>query len=331
MNDIFTDLFVLEAANQHLGSVQRGLRIIDEFAAVVHRNKVKAAIKLQFRSRDFVHKDHRHRRDVRYIRKTVDTTMNRADYMTLIDAVRGAGLIPCATPFDEASVELCSELPLIKLASSDIDDWPLIKEIAKTRKPVIASTGGASPEAIDALVTFFAALHIPLAINHCVSIYPSEDCELDLHQIDFLRARYPNVIGFSTHECTDWKSSMLIAYAKGARTFERHVDIEGPERSRYCSLPWQINRWFLAWHKAREMCGTAPRVPPAKELAYLESLRRGVYALYDLPADTTLMPSLVYYAIPLQEGQASCRNLFLGRKLLHACRKDAPVMLDAIA
>jgi len=43
-----------------------------------------------------------------------------------------------------------------------------------------------------------------------------------LNQIDFLRDRYPgHTIGWSSHECTDWSSSIAIAYAKGARTFER--------------------------------------------------------------------------------------------------------------
>ena len=71
-----------------------------------------------------------------------------------------------------------------------------------------------------------------------MSIYPSQDYELELNQIDFLRARYPDtLIGFSSHEMTDWRSSVLIAYAKGARTFERHVDIdfEGAPVSPYCT------------------------------------------------------------------------------------------------
>ena len=86
-------------------------------------------------------------------------------------------------------------------------------------------------------MTFFENRNIPLAINHCVSVYPSEDEELEMNQIDYLKSRYPShVIGFSTHEYHDWQSSMLIAYAKGARTFERHVDInsDGNKVSQYC-------------------------------------------------------------------------------------------------
>ena len=110
-----------------------------------------------------------------------------------------------------------------------------------------------------------------------------------MNQIDFLRDRYPDhTIGFSTHEYSDWTSSMLIAYAKGARTFERHIDIDadGIAVSPYCSLPEQVDAWFKAFHKAKEMCGapgTQKRIPPKKEIEYLDALVRGVYAKRDLP------------------------------------------------
>ena len=226
----FDELFVLELANNHWGSVDRGLRIISEFAQVVRFNNVRAAIKLQFRDPDhFIHQDYRDREDIRYIKKTMATVLQRDDYSRLVEAIRRAGCVPMATPFDEVSVDLCRELrlPMLKLASSDLNDWILIEKIASLRVPVIASSGGSTLKDLDDLVTFFCNRDIPLALNHCVSLYPSEDSELELNQIDFLRERYPGLtIGFSTHEYHDWTSSMLIAYAKGARTFERHIDIE---------------------------------------------------------------------------------------------------------
>ena len=48
-NSIFEDLFVLEMASNHQGNINRGLKIISEFAKVVRFNNVRAAIKLQFR------------------------------------------------------------------------------------------------------------------------------------------------------------------------------------------------------------------------------------------------------------------------------------------
>lgn len=338
-NDIFDELFVLEVANNHLGDLQRGLKIIGNYAQVVRFNNVRAAIKLQLRDVDsFIHQDFRQRDDIRYIKKTLDTRLQPEDFAKLVQAIREASCIPMATPFDESSVDFCCELgiPILKIASSDCNDWILIEKMAKTKKPVVVSTGGSSLKDIDDLVTFFDNRHIPLAINHCVSLYPSEDCDIELNQIDFLRSRYPNhIIGLSTHEYRDWTSSMLMAYAKGARTFERHVDIqtEGMTVSPYCSVPEQVDTWFKAFHRAKRMCGapgTQKRLPPQKEIAYLDSLIRGVYARRDLPVGHVLQDADVYLAIPLQQGQISCRELMRGEVILKPVPKDQPIMIDAI-
>jgi sialic acid synthase SpsE len=337
--DIFEELFVLEMANNHLGSLERGLKIVAEFAQVVRFNNVRATIKLQFRDVDsFIHRDFVDRKDLRYVKKTLETRLSDEDLATLVRAIRQAGFTATATPFDERSVDLCVELgiPIIKLASSDLNDWVLIEKIARTKTPVVVSTGGSSLKDVDDIVTFFANRNIPLGINHCVSLYPTEDSELELNQIDFLCNRYPeNTIGFSTHEYSNWSNSMLIAYAKGARMFERHIDIEteGAKVSPYCSLPHQLDEWFRAFHKAKEMCGapgSQKRIPPKKEIEYLDALVRGVYAKADLPQGHCLMDDDVYLAIPLQKGQLSCRELMRGEMLLKRVQKDAPIKIDDI-
>lgn len=337
--DIFEDLFVLEIANNHWGRLERGLKIIADHSRVVRFNSVRAAMKLQLRDVDhFIHADFRGRSDIRYIKKTLDTQLSRQDLEALVAAIRKASCVPMATPFDEASVDFCEELelPILKIASSDINDWFLLEKIAKTRKPVIVSTGGSSLKNMDDLVTFFEGRSIPLAINHCVSIYPSEDCELELNQIDFLRHRYPkNTIGFSTHEQRDWSASVMIAYAKGARTFERHVDIDDGSVpvSPYCSVPDQVDTWFKAWNKAREMCGgpgTQRRVIPERETKYLDALVRGVYAARDLREGDVICDEDFFLAIPLQKGQLSCREVMRGQVVIKACKKGAPVMIDMV-
>jgi sialic acid synthase SpsE len=337
--DIFEDLFVLEVANNHWGSVERGLKIINAFSSVVRFNNVRAAMKLQFRDVDrFIHRDFRDRSDIRYIKKTLDTQMSAEDYGALVDATRKAGCVTMASPFDEASVDLCQELgvQILKIASSDLNDWMLIEKIATARKPVIVSTGGSSLKDIDDLVTFFEHRNIPLAINHCVSLYPSENSDIQLNQIDFMIRRYPNhTIGWSSHEYRDWVGSITIAYAKGARTFERHVDIDdgGIPVSPYCSLPENIDTWFKAWNAAKEMCGPpgeAWKVSTRKEIEYLDALVRGVYAARDLPAGHALRDEDVYLAIPLQKGQISCRELMRGEVIMRDVRADEPVHIDDI-
>lgn len=156
--DLFENFFVLELANNHWGKLDRGLKIIRDHAAIVRFNNIKAAIKLQFRDVDaFIHPDFKGSAEQRYIKKTEDTKLTRDDFARMVEEVRYLGCIPMATPFDEASVDLCVEfdMPIIKIASSDMNDWVLIEKIASTRRPTIVSTGGASEKDLDDLVRFF--------------------------------------------------------------------------------------------------------------------------------------------------------------------------------
>lgn len=340
---LFENLFVLEAANNHWGDLDRGKKIIQDFATVVRYNNIKAAIKFQFRDVDnFVHEEFKGNQEVRYIKKTEATKMSHEQYKALADAVVKAGCIPMATPFDEASVDLCVKLnfPIIKIASSDINDWSLLERIASTKKPVIASSGGASEKSLDELVTYFEHRDIPLAINHCVSLYPSEDEQLELNQIKYLKNRYPDhVIGFSSHEYHDWHSSMLLSYALGARTWERHVDIDydGVPVSPYCSLPNQADEWFKAFHKAIEMMGNsenARRIVSKDEIKYLDALVRGVYARRDLPAGYELSSDTFAndfkLAVPLRKGQLSTREILNGLKITKNVSANDPLTINDI-
>jgi len=340
---LFENLFVLELANNHWGKLERGLKIVRDHASIVRFNNVKAAIKLQFRDVDeFVHRDFKGNTDFRYIKKTEDTKLSKAEFTRMVDEVKYLGCIPMATPFDEKSVDLCVEfeMPIIKIASSDVNDWPLIEKIASTRRPTIISTGGASEKDLDDIVRFFEKRDIPLSINHCVSLYPSEDSELQLDQIDYLKERYPShVIGLSTHEYHDWHSSMLISYGKGARTWERHVDIdfEGVPVSSYCSRPENCDTWFKAFHKAAEMCGGAGasrRVISKKETEYLDALVRGVYCKRDLEPGYVFTKDNFekdfYLAIPLQKGQLSCREVMNGEKLTKAIKTNESLTINHI-
>jgi sialic acid synthase SpsE len=340
---LFEDLFVLEIANNHWGSLERGFKIIEEFGKVVKYNNVKAAIKLQIRDVDnFIHKDYRDRDDLRYIYKTRETKMTKSQYKMMVDKIKQVGCIPMATAFDEMSVNWCVDLGLdiIKVASSDVNDWFLLQKIASKKKPVIVSTGGASLKDVDDMVKFFRNRNIPLAINHCVSNYPSEDNELELNQIDFFIERYPElVIGHSTHEYTDWSSSMFVSYAKGARTWERHVDIPYPEGhrqkavSKYCSLPSEIDTYFKAFHKAKEMCGGGKetrRNIDKKEKKYLEALVRGIYFKEDFKKGHKIQVDDVYLAVPLQKGQISSKEFTEGDCLSENVKKDCPLLVDNI-
>jgi sialic acid synthase SpsE len=340
-NNIFEDLFVLEMTNNHLGKIDRAYQIIEEYAPVVRFNNVKAAIKLQFRDVDtFIHKDFKNS-DIRQIKRSQETQLSREEYRKIVQYIKQNNMIPMSTPFDENSVDLCVDLglPIIKIASANVNDWVLLNKVAQTKKPVIASFGGTSLHDCDSLVQFFQNRNIPLAINHCVCTYPTKDEDLQLNQIDFLKERYPYAtIGLSTHEDTDWKNSMLISYAKGAKLWERHVDIntDGIQVAKYSSLPHQIDEWFKSYNKVKQICGqpgSDRKNALSEEKNFLDNYIRGVYLKRDMKEGETLTEADIYCAVPLQKGQVSVREVMLGycgMKLCKNVKKDEPLIIDSV-
>lgn len=334
-HELFDDLFVLELANNHWGDVRRGLQIITEYAALVHKYEIKAAMKLQFRdAADLIHKDYKGRTDIRYIHRTEARILSKQAYRRMVDEIRAQGMITMSTPFDEESVNFCEELDIdiIKIASFDLNDWPLVHKVLEKRRPTIVSIGGTEIEDIDTIVRLFDDAQVPLAINQCVSIYPSEPYELELNQIDLLVKRYPdNVIGLSSHEHKDYVVSLATAYGKGARTFERHIDIPHPTRmSPYNMLPEQCEIWFRTFRTIKEMCG-APgdefRKSSQKEIDYINEHVRGLFARIDLKRGAPINPDNFYMAVPVHQGQLSCRELMSGGKLKRDLAQDWPLML----
>ena len=133
---------------------------------------------------------------------------------------------------------------------------------------------------------------------------------------------------------------MFLSYAKGARTWERHVDINYQDVpvSPYCSLPENIDQWFKAFNKSAEMCGgssDARRVISRKETEYLDALVRGAYAKTDIKSGTILnndnFDELFYMAVPLQKGQISVREVITGIEITRNLKMNQPLMIDDIS
>ncbi len=126
------------------------------------------------------------------------------------------------------SVELVSKLSkyltVLKVASADITNVPLLRAISKQNKPVLLSTGASSEDEIKfALKT----LDIPkkqICIMHCVLNYPTENENANLNFISTLKKKFPDyLIGYSDHVSPDNElTSVEIAWNLGAQIIEKH-------------------------------------------------------------------------------------------------------------
>ncbi len=334
-------LFILELANNHGGSLEHGLSIVREMGEVARRfPEFDFGLKFQYRDLDtFIHPAYRDRMDIKYVKRFSQTRLSDEDFLALKAAAEREGFLSICTPFDEPSVDRIAEqgFAVAKIASCSFTDWPLLERVARTRRPVVASTAGATLEDIDRVVSFFEHREIPLVLMHCVAQYPTAPSDLKLGQIDLFRSRYPHVtVGYSTHEPPDTTAAIQIAIAKGALVFEKHVDLATSDHTPngYSATPAQVERWLAAARSACAMTGAtdARTAADAEELSSLHALRRGVFARRPLRAGDRIAAEDVYLAFPAAGGQLTANHLSKYAELYAeaAIEPDAPLLGPAI-
>ena len=333
--------FILEMANNHMGNVEHGLRIIREFGEVTKDFDFDFAFKLQYRDLDtFIHPDYRTRNELKLVKRFSETRLKEEEFLALKDEMTRQGFKTVCTPFDERSVDLVVKhgFDYLKIASCSFSDWPLLERVATVNKPIIASTAGASCEDMDRVVSFFDHRQKTLLLMHCVAQYPTGAKDLQLNQIELLRQRYPALrIGFSTHEDPQERDVVLVAIGKGATVFERHVAVPTDRYSSnaYSSSPAQLRSWLLAARKGFELAGApGERVAgTAAEVADLTALRRGVFARRRIELGRRLTAEDYFLAMPASQGQLSANDLSKYRVFTTqtVIETNAPIMLSAVA
>ena len=322
-DSIFNDLIIFEMANSHQGSVEHGINIIKEMGKIARKYNVKAAVKLQYRNLDtFIHPDYKGRKDVPHIPRFESTRLNYDQFTQLVEAVRAEGMITMSTPFDETGVEWCRDqgLDIIKIASCSSMDWPLLEEVAKAGKPLIISTGGKTISDMDKIYNFFTHRKCTFAFMHCVAEYPAPMERLQLDVIDKMRKRYPDiVIGYSGHEDPDDNVVPMMAAAKGAQIFERHVGLptETITLNAYSMNPAQADKWVAAILDAKNICTMkkdGDKYISQEEIDSLNSLARGCYASREIKSGENMSREDVFFAMPCQAGQLTSGDFKEGMK-----------------
>lgn len=338
--DLFKNLFIFEMANNHMGDVEHGLRIIHEFYEISRKYDFKFGFKLQYRDLDtFIHPAYRNSEEFKYVKRFLSTRLSEGDFRRLKDEIQKLGLTAICTPFDENSVALVEkqDFDIIKVASCSFSDWPLLERIAKTDKPVILSTAGASLSEIDNVVLFFEHRGKDFCLMYCVGEYPTREENLQLGQIAFFKNRYSElVVGYSTHERPDDYDAVKMAIASGARVFERHVGIptEKYPLNGYSATPEQINQWLKSAKDAFVMLGGSEgrRNFSEKEMIDLRGLKRGVFAKQKIMAGEVISLNNAFLAIPNLGDQLLANDLSKYAKYVakQVIEPNQPVKLDQV-
>jgi sialic acid synthase SpsE len=175
-----------------------------------------------------------------------------------------------STPFDVDYVDTLAPLmPVIKVASADIVNVPLLRRVAGKGKPVVLSTGASNLGEVDEAVQFLRGEGVrDISLLHCVLSYPAKPEHAQLRGIDFLAETFPDcVTGYSDHvppfhDCL----ALTMAWLRGARIVEKHFTLDKtlPGNDHYHAMdPVDLKRF-------REQCAFAASTLGRKEKRVLE-------------------------------------------------------------
>ena len=192
-----------------------------------------------------------------------------------------------STPFDKTAVDFLEEMgvPAYKVASFEIVDIPLIEYIAGKGKPIIMSTGMATPAEIEEAVgAARGAGASQIALLKCTSAYPAPPEEMNLRSIPHLAEASGVPVGLSDH--TLGIAVPVAAVALGACIIEKHFTLSrstsGPD-STFSLEPQEFKAMVEAIRTAEKALGEA-RHQVSEEEAKICVYRRSLFIVKDIKA-----------------------------------------------
>lgn len=252
----------------------------------------------------------------------------------IFERAREQGLIPFSTPFDPTAIQLLEDLgtELYKTASAEIVDLPLLREIARTGKPMIVSTGMATLSEIEAAVVAVRdAGCSQLVLLACTAAYPAEPAEARLGNIAILREAFDVPVGLSDH--TLGIGVGVAAAALGAVVVEKHVTLDradGGVDSEFSLSPDELAQLRVATEQARVAVASGAGFGPTSEEQTVLALRRSLYVVEDVPAGALVSAKNVRSIRPAGGLPSDSLESLVGRRFTRDVKRGTPLTWDVI-
>jgi N-acetylneuraminate synthase len=241
--------------------------------------------------------------------------------------------VPFSSPFDPSAVELLESLGvrLYKTASAELVDLPLIREVARTGKPIIMSTGMATLAEIDAAVhTAEAAGCTQLVLLACTAAYPAAPDDARLGNIASLREAFGVPVGLSDH--TLGVAVAVAAVAMGAVCVEKHVTLDRSDGvdSAFSLVPDELALLRRETEAAWRAVNSGTRFGPTESERAVLALRRSLYVVADVAAGDEVTAANVRSIRPAGGLPPVDLEHVLGRRFVRDVERGTPLHWDLV-
>lgn len=208
-------------------------------------------------------------------------------HTAIFDRCKERGIMGFSTPFDDTSVDFLEDLgvPCYKIASFENVDLPLIRKVARTGKPIIASTGMTTVAELSDLVrTVRENGCTDLTLLKCTSSYPASPEGTNLRTIPHMRELFGCAVGLSDH--TLGIGAAVASVALGAAVIEKHFTLsraEGGVDAAFSLEPAEMAQLVRECRTAALALGTVSYERAEQEKKSLQ-FRRSLYVVEDMKA-----------------------------------------------
>lgn len=254
-------------------------------------------------------------------------------FRRLCQTVLREQMIFFATAFDKSSVDMLEgmNVPFHKIASFELNDLALVEYVAKTRKPLILSTGMASLQEIKDAVSVAKKAGAPrVVLLKCVSSYPARPEEMNLLTIPDMAERFGCEVGLSDHTLTNEAS--LAAVSLGACIIEKHFtssrQLKSPD-SFFSIEPDELSSLSVQIRAVEKALGSVHYGPTADEKKNL-LFRRSLFVIRDIKKGESFTSENIRSIRP---GFGLAPKLYasiLGKKAKRSLKRGFPLTAAAI-
>lgn len=291
---------IAEMSGNHNQSLDKALQIVDAAAAAgADALKIQTftadTMTLDCKKDGFVIKDENSLWYGESLYELYDKAHTPWDWhKPIFDRCKKHGIIGFSSPFDSTAVDFLETLDveLYKVASFEFTDFPLIKKIAQTGKPMILSTGMATLNEIEETVELLRSLkHDKFILLKCTSTYPATPENTNISTITDLKSKFNCQVGISDHTLGVGVSVAAVSF--GAKVIEKHFTLDrsaGGVDAAFSLEPHELKLLVDESKRAHLAVGNVHYGPTSAEKKSL-NFRRSIYVCKNIKAGEVISDS----------------------------------------
>jgi len=337
--DLNRPFIIAEMSGNHNQSLERALAIVDAAAdagvdAVKIQTYTADTMTIDIGTGEFFISD----KDSLWKGETLYHLYEKAHtpwewHTAIFERCKERGIVGFSTPFDDTSVDFLEDLgvPCYKIASFENVDLPLIRKVARTGKPIIASTGMTTvAELSDLVQTARENGCTDLTLLKCTSSYPASPEGTNLRTIPHMRELFGCAVGLSDH--TLGIGAAVASVALGAVVIEKHFTlsrVEGGVDAAFSLEPAEMAQLVRECRTAALALGAVSYERAEQEQKSLQ-FRRSLYVVEDMEAGDVFTEKNLRRIRPGMGLSPKYYDIILGKKANCNITRGTAVQWDLI-